>query len=98
MLYFYITLEIAMPNAKLRQVGGSTVVAIPPALLKQLGLKADARVTVAVEKDQLVIRPQTRPRYSLTELMGQCDLKAPLRRSKVEREFMDAPRAGKEEI
>ena len=87
-----------MANAKLRQVGGSTVVAIPPALLEQLGLKADARVTVSIESDQLVIRPQTRPRYSLAELMAQCDLKAPVRRSKAEREFMDAPRTGKEEI
>lgn len=87
-----------MATAKLRQVGGSTVVAIPPALLKQLNLTADARVTVNVEKDQLVIRPEARPRYSLSQLMGQCDLTAPLRRSKAERAFMDAPRAGKEEI
>ncbi len=87
-----------MATAKLRHVGGSTVVAIPPALLKQLKLAADARVTVSVEKDQLVIRPEARPRYSLAQLMGQCDLTVPLRRSKAERAFMDAPRAGKEEI
>jgi antitoxin ChpS len=85
-------------NAKLRQVGGSTVVAIPPALLKQLRLAADARVTVKVEKDQLVIRADARPRYSLAQIMGQCDLKAPWRRSKAERQFMDAPRVGKEDI
>jgi antitoxin ChpS len=87
-----------MANAKLRQVGGSTVVAIPPALLKQLRLTADARVTIKVEKDQLVICPEARPRYSLADIMGQCDLTAPLRRSKAERAFMDAPRAGKEEF
>jgi antitoxin ChpS len=87
-----------MTRAKLRQVGGSTVVAIPPALLKQLRLAADARVTVNIEKDQLVIRPEARPRYSLAQIMGQCDLTAPLRRSRAERAFMDAPRAGKEEI
>ena len=87
-----------MANAKLRQVGGSTVVAIPPALLKQLKLAVDSRVTVSVEKDQLVIKPEARPRYSLAQIMGQCDLTAPLRRSKAERAFMDAPRAGKEEI
>ncbi len=87
-----------MANAKLRQVGGSTVVAIPPALLKQLNLAVDARVTVSVERDHLVIRPEARPRYSLAQIMGQCDLTAPLRRSKAERAFMDAPRGGKEEI
>jgi antitoxin ChpS len=91
-------LEHIMANAKLRQVGGSTVVAIPPALLKQLRLSADARVTVKVEKDHLVIMPEARPRYSLAEIMGQCDLSAPLRRSKAERDFMNAPRAGKEDI
>ncbi len=87
-----------MANAKLRRVGGSTVVAIPPALLKQLGLAADSRVSVIVEKDQLVIRPEARPRYSLALLMSQCDLTAPVRRSKTERDFMIAPRAGREEI
>jgi antitoxin ChpS len=87
-----------MANAKLRQVGGSTVVAIPPALLKQLRLAVNARVTIKVENDQLVISPEARPRYSLADIMGQCDLTAPLRRTKAERAFMDAPRAGKEEI
>ena len=87
-----------MANAKLRQVGGSTVVAIPPALLKQLGLGADSRVSVTVERDRLVIRPEARPRYSLAQLMSQCDLTAPMRRSKAERDFMNAPRVGREEI
>ena len=39
-----------MATAKRRRVGGSTVVAIPPVLLKQLNLAADLRVTLTVEK------------------------------------------------
>ena len=87
-----------MANAKLRQVGGSTVVAIPPALLKQIGLATDDAVSVTVEKDQLVIRPHARPRYTLAQLMAQCDLAAPVRRLKAERDFMTAPRIGREQI
>lgn len=87
-----------MANAKLRRVGGSTVVAIPTAHLKQLGIGADSRVSVRVEKDCLVIRPQAKPRYSLAELMSRCDLSGPVRRSKAEREFMEAPPVGNEEI
>ena len=87
-----------MANAKLRQVGGSIVVAIPPTLLKQIGLTANARVSVTVENDQLIVRPEVRPRYTLAQIMATCDLSAPLRRSKAERDFMTAPRIGKEEI
>ncbi len=87
-----------MSTAKLRQAGGSIVVAIPPAHVKQLHLSADSAVDISVENNQLIIKPNARPRYTLDQIMSQCDLTAPVRRSKAGREFMDAPRVGKEVI
>jgi antitoxin ChpS len=46
---------------------------IPPDLLDLLGLRAGAKVTIAVESGRLVIEPQRRPRYTLGELLAQCD-------------------------
>lgn len=87
-----------MPVAKLRAVGGSTLVAIPPALLRELGLGPKAEVEIRVEDGQLVIVPLKRPRYTLDELMARCDLAKPIRMSREEQDWQTAPRVGREEI
>lgn len=61
-----------MPTAKLRKVGGSVMVAVPPALLDLLHLQAGARVGLAVEDGRLVVEPQKRPHYTLDELLSWC--------------------------
>lgn len=66
-----------MHVAKLRQVGGSVMVAIPPALLEQLHLSANTKVSVTVEEGRLVVEPKTRPRHSLAALLAECDVEAP---------------------
>jgi antitoxin ChpS len=85
-----------MAIAKLRAVGGSTVVAIPPALLQELGLGPQANVELHAENGSLVIRPVARRRYTLDELMSQCDLSEPM--TKAERDWQSAPAAGNEEL
>ena len=87
-----------MHSAKLRRLGGSTVVAIPPALLKVVGLTSTDEVTINVTDNKLIIEAKGKPRYTLDELMAQCDLTSRTRQSKAERAFMDAPRCGREEI
>ncbi len=67
-----------MHVAKLRQVGGSIMLAIPPAFLEQLRLSARASVGVAVEDGRLVVEPKARPRYTLATLLEECDASAPL--------------------
>lgn len=62
-----------MHTANLRKVGGSVMVAVPPALLDVLHLSAGATVAMAVDNGRLVIEPQARPRYTLEELLAQCD-------------------------
>jgi antitoxin ChpS len=82
-----------MHTTNLRKVGGSIMLAIPPALLDLLHLRPGAKVGLAVRSGRLVVEPQQRPRYKLGQLLAQCNPKG--RRSKQEREWLnDKPAAG----
>jgi antitoxin ChpS len=83
-----------MHTTNLRKVGGSVMLAVPPALLDILNLQAGAKVGIAVESGRLVVEPRQRPRYTLAELLAKCDPKAP--RAKEEREWLDSRPAGGE--
>ena len=85
-----------MHTTNLRKVGGSVMLAVPPALLDLLHLHAGALVGIAVKSGRLVVEPRERPRYTLDELLAKCDPKA--RRSKEEREWQDAKPLGRELI
>lgn len=61
-----------MHTTSLRKVGGSTMLAVPPALLDILNLKPGAKVVLAVDAGRLVVTPQSRPHYTLEELLAQC--------------------------
>ena len=67
-----------MHTTSLRKVGGSVMLAVPPALLDVLHLTAGAKVGLAVDGGRLVIEPQARPRYALSDLLAECDEAAPL--------------------
>ena len=83
-----------MHTTNLRKVGGSIMLAVPPALLDVLRLRSGAKVGIAVENGRLVVEPQHRPRYTLDELLAQCDPKAS--RTKEEREWLNSKPAGAE--
>ncbi len=83
-----------MHTTNLRKVGGSIMLAVPPALLDVLRLRSGAKVGIAVESGRLVVEPQHRPRYTLDELLAQCDPKAS--RTKEEREWLNSKPAGAE--
>ena len=85
-----------MHTTNLRKVGGSIMLAVPPALLDVLHLRAGAKVGLAVRNGRLVVEPQQRPRYTLDELLAQCDPKAP--RSNEDREWLDDRAVGGELI
>jgi len=85
-----------MHSTNLRKVGGSVMLAVPPALLDILSLQAGAKVGIAVERGRIVVEPQRRRRYSLNELLARCDPKA--RRSKREREWLESKPVGGELI
>jgi len=89
-----------MHITNLRKVGGSVMLAVPPALLNVLQLQPGATVGIAVESGRLVVKPRPRPRYTLAELLAQCNPK--VRRSKsgakAEREWLDSKPVGREVI
>ena len=85
-----------MHSTNLRKVGGSVMLAVPPALLDILRLQPGAKVGIAVERGRIVVEPQRRRRYTLKELLAQCNPKA--RRSKREREWLDSKPLGGELI
>jgi antitoxin ChpS len=85
-----------MHTTNLRKVGGSVMLAVPPALLDVLQLQPGAKVGIAIESGRLVVQPRQRPRYTMGELLAQCDPKA--RRSKQEREWLDSRPIGGELI
>ncbi len=72
------------------------MLAIPPALLDILHLRPGARVSIAVEKGRLVVKPQSQLRSTLDELLTQCDSKTA--RTQEEREWLDSLPAGGELI
>jgi antitoxin ChpS len=83
-----------MHTTNLRKVGGSIMLAVPPAILDLLHLRAGATVGLAVERGRLVIEPTLRPRYSLDELLAQCDASAEL--SAEDRAWLDNKPVGNE--
>lgn len=85
-----------MHTTNLRKVGGSVMMAVPPALLDLLHIGAGAKVGLAVDNGRLVVEPQPRPRYTLDELLAQCDASAEL--TGADRAWIDEARVGDELI
>jgi antitoxin ChpS len=83
-----------MYTTNLRKVGGSIMLTVPPALLDVLHLGAGAKVGLTVDDGRLIIEPQSRPRYTLAELLAVSDYSQPP--SPEDREWVDAPSAGRE--
>jgi len=85
-----------MHTTNLRKVGGSVMLAVPPAILEQLQLKVGATVGLAVDGDRLILHPRPKPRYTMEELLAESDYSQPM--SPEDREWIDAPPVGLELI
>ena len=83
-----------MYTTSLRKVGGSTMLAVPPALLDVLNLKPGAKVALAVDAGRLVVAPRVQPRYTLDELLAQCNPRG--RRSAADRAWLGMKAVGRE--
>jgi antitoxin ChpS len=83
-----------MHITNLRKVGGSVMLAVPPALLDLLHLKAGEAVGVAVDGKRLIVEASPRPRYTLAELLAESDYPEAI--PPEDREWLDAPAVGKE--
>jgi antitoxin ChpS len=85
-----------MYRSKLRAVGGSVMFAIPKPILDSLGLGPNAEVDLTISEGRLIVEPRARPRYTLAELLAQCDTSAP--RSEEEQAWLDDEPVGRETI
>ena len=83
-----------MHTTDLRKVGGSVMLAVPPALLELLRLGVGTKVAIAVENGRLIVEPRRRPSYSLDELLEQCEESDTL--STEDRVWLDAKPVGNE--
>lgn len=64
-----------MQTTNLQKVRGSVMLAVPQAILDELGLRVGALVVMTVEGGRLVVEPQRQRR--LHELLAKCDTTAP---------------------
>jgi antitoxin ChpS len=85
-----------MHTTSLRKVGGSVMVALPPAILDLLDLRVGATVGIEVDAGRLVIQPRPQPHYTLAELLAASDYTQP--QPADDREWVDAPAVGREPI
>ena len=83
-----------MHTTYVRKVGGSVMLAVPPALLDILHLAPGAKVGLTVDNGRLVVEPQSRPHYTLAELLAASDFSQP--QTAEDREWVDAPAVGRE--
>lgn len=66
-------------NTVIRKIGNSSGAIIPSDLLRRMKLKDGDTITIAEERNSLVItKAKLRPRYTLDELLAQCDMQEPM--------------------
>jgi antitoxin ChpS len=85
-----------MHTTSLRKVGGSVMLAVPPAILEMLRLQAGSTVGLSVDGDCLVINAKPRPHYTVDELLDASDYSGP--RTAEDEEWLSSPAVGRELI
>ncbi len=85
-----------MHTTNLRKVGGSVMLAVPPALLEVLQLSVGTKVGLVVDNGRLVIESIAKPRCTMADLLAASDYSQS--QPPEEREWVDAPAAGDEVI
>ncbi|MEO6908518.1 MAG: AbrB/MazE/SpoVT family DNA-binding domain-containing protein [Abditibacteriaceae bacterium] len=83
-----------MTTTSLRKVGGSLMMSLPRPLLEQLDMSEGSQVSIYIEGDCLVVKPRQKPRYTLEELLSQCDTSP--NRTREDREWLSDSAVGNE--
>lgn len=83
-----------MHTTNLRKVDGSVMLEIPPALLDALDLQVGTKVGIRIEDGRIVVHKNVRPKYTLDELLAQCDEELPI--DDEDRLWLDGDPVGKE--
>jgi len=85
-----------MHRTNLRKVGGSVMLAVPPALLDVLDLGPGSEVGIGIEGRRLIVEKRHRPHYTLAELLAQCHSKR--KPTRQERQWLGDKPLGRELI
>lgn len=70
------------------------MMAVPPAILDRMNLRAGTVVDLEINEERLMVKPQAKRRYTLGELLAQCEAEAPI--TEGEREWIDGAPVGRE--
>jgi antitoxin ChpS len=60
-----------MYSVTLRKLGGSVILTLPKAWLKQVGLDAGSDVALYIVDNKLMVEPVSRPVYKLSDLVEE---------------------------
>ena len=60
-----------MLHTNLRKVGGSVMLAVPPTLLKKLGLDVGKTVSLDVQDGKLLVKHKKKTSYKLADLLAE---------------------------
>jgi len=85
-----------MHTTTVRKVGGSAMLALPRAFLEQLHLKVGSQVAMEIDRGRIIIDPKPKRKYTLDELLAQCDTTAAM--SAEDAEWLNSDPAGSELI
>jgi antitoxin ChpS len=67
----------AFVELKIQKWGNSAAIRLPAMLLEQINVQIGTSLSVDVRPEGVMLTP-ARPKYSLEDLVAQCDPKAPL--------------------
>ncbi len=81
----------------IRKFGNSKGAIIPAGLLKQLNLDVNDKVDAKVEDGRIVIEAISKPKYSLNELLAQCD-KNSMTLHDEDKAWLSNPAVGREKV
>ena len=85
-----------MYTSHLREIDNAIMVEIPKELLEELQLKPGSVVALEADGSKVVVSKTRESKYTLDELLSQCDFSIPM--TQEEREWLDAPAVGRELI
>lgn len=83
-------------QVQLTKWGNSLGLRVPKDIVERLRLTEGARVELETDEAGRIIMTPARRRYTLDELLAQCDPQAPV--SEEDRAWLDAPKVGGELI
>ncbi len=86
-----------MATVTLRTLGGSVVMAVPKQILGMMHLGSGSQVEVNMENGKLVVEPKAQPRYTLAELLAQCNDEN-MALTEEDRDWLAVPPVGKEAL